>query len=44
MSFSETVVPEEFFDELLASLDESAVVIEALARVAERADSSTDKG
>lgn len=43
MRFSETVVPEEFFDELLASLDESTEVVEALARAAERADSSMEK-
>lgn len=38
--FAETVVPAEFFDELLASLDEPAVVVDTLTRAARRADSS----
>lgn len=40
--FAETVVPEEFFDELLASLDEPAEVVDTLARAAKRADSSNE--
>lgn len=38
--FAETVVPAEFFDELLASLDEQAEVVDTLARATKRADSS----
>ena len=38
--FAETVVPAEFFDELLASLDEPAEVVDTLARATKRADSS----
>jgi hypothetical protein len=40
--FAETVVPTEFFDELLASLDQPAEVIDTLARAAKRADSSDE--
>ena len=38
--FAETVVPAEFFDELLASLDETAEAVDTLARATKRADSS----
>lgn len=41
--FAETVVPEEGFDELLASLDEPGEVVDALARAAKRADSSDEQ-
>lgn len=40
--FAETVVPAEFFDELLASLDQPAEVIDTLARAAKQADSSDE--
>lgn len=41
--FAETVVPAEFFDELVASLDEPADLVDTLARTAERANSSDEK-
>lgn len=37
--FAETVVPAEFFDELLAALDEPGEVVDTLARAAKRANS-----
>lgn len=40
--FAETVVPTEFFDELLASLDQPADVIDTLARAAKRTDNSDE--
>ncbi|MGF1617054.1 MAG: hypothetical protein ACFCU2_04505 [Acidimicrobiia bacterium] len=40
--FAETVVPAEFFEELLASLDEPGEVVDTLARAAKRADSSDE--
>lgn len=36
--FAETVLPAEFFEELLAALDEPGEVIDALARAAEQAN------
>lgn len=42
MSFPETVVPAEFFDDLLASPDESIEVVETLVRAAQRVDIPTE--